>query len=318
LLVEKNNARIWHMSDAEPSADTAARILSDRGPVDVVSTKFQPADPQLNYQHNMGSSFDRRAVASWLETACACAPKLAFPYASGLCFQGVTAWLNRYAYPFSVEHVVDLLAQRLAGVGSACIAAPGDVISIRDGRLDIEKQASAFVRQVAPEACIKWEPFDDEHLRGLPSPGERRAFEEEIAGILLGGEFAAWIEKRSTGESALLKAFRDWRVVCQFVVHMGAGMRSYFQVDFTTWPPRIQREQTVKANYFTHIGAEAAQRLFAGKTSSLEVMIGGSAHIYERIISLRDGHLHAPATSRLYEEFPDPLISFGGARRRSS
>jgi hypothetical protein len=67
-----------------------------------------------------------------------------------------------------------------------------------------------------------------------------------------------------------------------------------------------------------HIGADAAHRLIAGEVSPLEVMLEGSVRIYERLITVRDGRLQAPATARLYEEFPDPLLTFGGARKRGA
>lgn len=318
LLVETADARFWHMSDAEPPADAVTRLLSEYGPIDVVSAKFQPADPQLNYQHNMGSSFDRRAVASWLETACACAPKLIFPYASGLCFAGDRAWLNRYAYPFSAEHVAALLGQRLAGIGNSTVAHPGDVLSIQDRSVGIERQGSAFVRQAGPAACIDWEPFDDRRLLGLASEHERRHFEGELTRMLLEGEFAAWLHKHVASDSALLKAFREWCVIGQIVVHLGDGERAYFQIDFSTERPKVGPGRTETANYFTHIGADAARRLLTGDASPLEVVIEGSVYISERIITVRDGRLDAPSMTRLYEQFPDPLLSFGGTRRRGT
>jgi L-ascorbate metabolism protein UlaG (beta-lactamase superfamily) len=317
LIVETDDARFWHMSDAEPSSDTAAKILSDYGPVDVVSTKFQPTDAQLNFQHNMGSSFDRRMIADWLETACACSPKLAFPYASGLCFSGDRAWLNHYAFPFSVDFIANLLGERLAGVGSATIVRPGDVITIEDRRVGVEKQASPFVRQAAAETRADWEPFDDRLLPGLASDGERRALEAELEQYLCEGEFADWVAKQSEG-NARLKAFREWRVLCQIVVHMGLNERWYAQIDFTGRKPEVRRGQTAAASYFMHIGADAAHRLIAGEVSPLEVMLEGSVRIYERLITVRDGRLQAPATARLYEEFPDPLLTFGGARKRGA
>lgn len=318
LLVETDGARVWHMSDAEPSSDTATRILSEYGPVDVVTTKFQPADPQLNYQHNMGSSYDRRQVASWLETACACAPKLAFPYASGLCFQAERSWLNRYAYPFSGEYVADLLGKRLGDAGRADIMCPGDVISITRENVVVDRQASSFIKQAEPETRPDWEPFDDRRLLGLASPDDRSAFEQTLEQVLLGDEFAEWLARHSSGDKSLLRRFSAWRVLCQIAVHMGEGKRLYFQIDFSGGKPSVVRGKTAVANYLTHIGADAARRLLAGEESPLGVMIEGSVNISERIITVVDGRLDAPETRRVYKDFPDPLISFGGMRRRGA
>jgi hypothetical protein len=316
LVVDSGDARFWHMSDAEPTPDTATRILSERGPVDVVSAKFQPADPQLNFQHNMGSSFDRRAVASWLEAAAGCAPRLAFPYASGLCFDGERVWLNRYAYPFSVDYVAHLLSQRLGDAGEAIVVRPGDVISIEGGHVRRYEQASPFVAQVAPQTPVPWEPFDDRRLPGLPAGDERREGRAEIERVLLDGDFASWLVEQSAGERGRLRRFRDWQVLGQVVFHLGEGQRAHVQLDFTSPEPEVRPGQAPAANYFTHVGAGAALRLLRGEASPLEVMLEGSVFIHDRIVALREGRLDAPATERLYEEFPDPLLTYGGSRRR--
>lgn len=318
LLVQTNKGQFWHMSDAEPPPNTSTQILSEYGPVAVVSTKFQPADPQLNFQHNMGSSFDRRAVADWLETACKCGPTLAFPYASGLCFSKKKDRLNRYAYPYSAELVADLLGKRLAGIGKAAILRPGDVISIHNGRAGIQQQTSPFVRQLEPEHRVDWEPFVDECLLEPTHDRPPRSAEAEFERILLQGEFASWLHKNSIGETALLKPFCEWSVLYQIVIHFEGGKRVYFHVDFTRVPQEPRSGRASLATYFTHIGADALWRLLAGLVTPLELMIEGSVFIHERIIALRNGHLEAPSTTRLYDHFFDPLLFFGGKRGRTS
>jgi hypothetical protein len=190
---------------------------------------------------------------------------------------------------------------------------PGDVISIDGQGVCVERQASPFVRQAGHEADIEWEPYDDGRLHGL-ADDERGRFEEELARVVLGGEFGEWLSKHSSGDSPLLKSFREWRALCQLVVHMGGGRRSYFQIDFAGESPEVRGGRTAFANYFTHIGADAARRLLSGESPPLEVMLEGSTYIYERLVTVRDGRLDAPATTRLYEEFPDPLLSFGRTR----
>jgi L-ascorbate metabolism protein UlaG (beta-lactamase superfamily) len=314
LLVETADSRLWHMSDAEPPPDTAQHILSAYGPVDVVAAKYQPTDPQLNFQHNMGSSFDRQSVANWLEAASSCAPKLAFPYASGLCFEGDRMWLNRYAYPFSVEFVAQLLRQRLGTTGTAAVVRPGDVISIDGSGVDVAHQASTFVRQSGPETPVEWEPFDERCLRGVQGGEERRALEENLAAVLLDGEFGDWLAGQCHDDTGALGAFHTWGARCQLVVHWGDGERWYAHVDFSTGTPRVRPGRTPAASYFTHIGADAARRLLAGQASALQIMLEGHVFIHERLVALRNSRLAAPDTVRLYERFPDPLLTFAGKR----
>ena len=315
LIVDTEDARFWHMSDAEPQADTAAVAMSRCGPIDVVSTKFQPADPQLHYQHNMGSSFDRHAVAQWLETACACAPKLAFPYASGLCIGSERRWINRLAFPFSDEFVADLLGRRLAGIGASAIVRPGDAIDIATGRVTHEEQISPFVSQAGPATRVDWEPFDHRLLSGMGDAEEQRQFESELAQVLLGGEFAEWLTGQLGNEKSRLRSFGEWQVLGQIVVHFGPEKRWHAQVDFRGDEPKVRSGKTQTASYFMHIGADAARRLLNGESSALEAMLEGNVFIHERLLAVIGGRIDAPDTTRIYKDFPDPLLVFAGARR---
>ncbi|HEU0100111.1 MAG TPA: MBL fold metallo-hydrolase [Allosphingosinicella sp.] len=312
LVVEAEGARFWHMSDAEPSEDTSARILAEHGPMDFVTVKYQPPDPLLNYVHNLSSSFDRSTVARWLEHACACRPKLAFPYASGLCLSEDHHWLNRYAYPISPEFARSVLAKRLAGIGEATVMKPGDVISIEDGRVRVDRQASAFVRQGAPDTVVRWEPIELEHLTGIASADKREELRGELTRLVANGEFSNWIAQHPK----LLKPFMEWGIVCQFVVHLGGGERICFQADFSGPNPETRMGENDAAAYFMHISGGATRELLEGTNSSVEVIYQGRARIFERIIAVRDGKVEASDAKHMYGTFPDPFFCFVNARAR--
>jgi hypothetical protein len=312
LLVETEDAQLWHMSDAEPPPGTSAKILSDLGALDVVSVKYQPPDPLLNLLHNLGSSFDRKSVARWLEHACACRPKLAFPYASGLCLTQDNEWMNRYAYPFSPEYVSAVLDERLIGVGKSAVVRPGDIISIESSQVRIEKQASEFVRQCDEETSIEWEPLEGDYLRDISRPADKQTFKDELTKVVAGGEFSAWLQTHPK----LLKPFQEWRVLCQFAVRLDETDRMYFQADFTGSSPEARFGKNPAANYFLHLGGDAAKRLLAGQASSAEVMYQGSVRIFERIVSVRNGQVDAPDVKHMYGKFPDPFLCFANARAK--
>jgi hypothetical protein len=200
------------MSDAEPPLGTSAKILSDHGALDVVSVKYQPPDPLLNFLHNLGSSFDRKSVARWLEHACACRPKLAFPYASGLCLTQDHAWMNRYAYPFSPEYVSAVLDERLIGVGKSAVVRPGDIISIESRQVRIEKQAcechsraalsiprqDCHRHQLRPSVSVPQEN-QPQHLPRRPSRRHQRGRPGYLVGQLYGLRFRLY---RSGGKNS--------------------------------------------------------------------------------------------------------------------
>jgi hypothetical protein len=310
VLVETDDARLWHMSDAEPPQGTSGKILSDFGALDVVSVKYQPVDPLLNFLHNLGSTFDRKSTARWLEHACACRPKLAFPYASGLCWTENHAWMNRYAYPFSPEYVSAVLNKRLIGVGKSAVVRPGDIISIESREVRIENQASEFVRQCGEETAIEWEPIEWHYLRGISRPADKQFFKDELAKVMAGGEFSAWL----LDHPKFLKQFQEWRVLCQCVVHLDETERMYFQVDFTGNSPEARLGKNPAANYFLHLGGDAAERVLAGQASPATVMY--QSRIFERIVSIRNEQVDAPDYKYIYRNFPDPFLSFANARAK--
>ena len=314
LIVESGGARFWHMSDAEPSADTSERILAEHGRMDFVTVKYQPPDPLLNYVHNLSSSFDRRPVADWLEHACHCQPKLAFPYASGLCLSDDHQWLNHYAYPISPEFVQSVLAKRLAGVGEATVMKPGDVITIEDGQVRVDRQASPFVRQSAPDRIVKWEPIETERLADMPSAAQQSELREALTNLVSNGEFESWIAEHHK----LLQPFYDWGIVCQFVVHLDAAERISFQADFSGATPRTSMGENEAAAYFLHIGGQAARELLDGTSTSVSIIYQGRARIFERIVAVRDGKVDATDAKHMYGSFPDPFFCFVNARRRAA
>ncbi len=314
LLVETDDALLWHMSDAEPPVGTSLRILSEVGAVDVVSVKYQPPDPLLNFLHNLGSSFDRRSTARWLEEACACRPKLVFPYASGLCLTQDHAWLNRFAYPFSPEFVSAVLRERLTGIGESDLVRPGDMILIDRLHVRIERQASAFVRQCDVEASIDWEPIEADLLGKLCHLEDKTRLKDELTQIVEGGELSAWLQ----ANPKLVEPFVEWRVLCQFAVHLDETERLYFEADFTGSIPEVRLGRRPTASYFLHVGGDAAMRLLAGHASSAEVMYQGSVRVFERIVSVRDGKVDAPDAEHTYGTFPDPFLCFANARARTA
>ncbi|MEC9325682.1 MAG: MBL fold metallo-hydrolase [Actinomycetota bacterium] len=313
LIVEAPGATFWHMSDAEPPSGASAKIVSDFAPIDVVSVKYQPPDPLLNFFHNMGSSFDRRSTAEWMEHACACRPKLAFPYASGLCLTQDHAWENRYAYPFSPEFVAAVLAERLGGTGRAAIVKPGDVIGIHDSVIDIDQQASGFVRQSGHEKSIEWEPFEVGSLGPRLGVADKQSLAAELAEVIGGGQFSAWLRN----QPRLVRPFREWRILYQGTVHISERERLNFYVDFSDAIPEARVGKSFAASYFMHIGGTGAHKLLSGRAYSAELMYQGCIRIYERIVSVRNDRIDAPDTKFIYDSFPDPFLCFANARAKS-
>jgi hypothetical protein len=115
-----------------------------------------------------------------------------------------------------------------------------------------------------------------------------------------------------------MRPFQEWRVLCQFAVHLDASERLYFQADFTGSSPEARLGKNPAASYFMHIGGHAAERLLAGQASSAEVMYQGGVRIFERIVAVRDDHIDAPDVEHMYGKFPDPFLCFANARAKQA
>jgi hypothetical protein len=220
--------------------------------------------------------------------------------------------MNRYAYPFSPEYVSAVLDKRLIGVGKSAVVRPGDIISIESRQVRIEKQASEFVRQCGEETSIEWEPIEGNYLREISRPADKQTFKDGLTKVVAGGEFSAWLQ----AHPKLLKPFQEWRVLCQFAVHLDETERMYFQADFTGSSPEVRLGKNPAANYFLHLGGDGAKRLLAGQASSAEVMYQGSVRIFERIVSVRNDQIDAPDAKHMYGNFPDPFLYFANARAK--
>jgi UDP-MurNAc hydroxylase len=317
LVVASDDGTVWHMSDAEPLSDTGQRLLRDHGPIDFLTAKFQPADPQLHLHHNMGSSFDREEAAGWLEVAASCDPRLVMAYASGLCFEGEKQWLNHVAYPFDAAFVASLFARRLGDPARAGVAHPGDVLMVHRGMVQVCEQESPFVRQAAPAIDTTWRPYDPRHFERPYSLENAVEIRSALAAALLDGSFSQWL-KQQTRSGASLERFRLWQVKSQFTMHLGAQAPWSIHVDFAGDTPIVQEGAATDAAYFMHIDGRAAAEMAAGRSTALRAMIGGNVFIHERMVVVRDGHITAPDTRRLYREFPDPVLTFLGKPRSTA
>src|SRR5690606_32303440 len=147
LLVEtEDSRRLWHMSDAECTPEDGHAIAA-RGPVDLVSVKFQPtARVQGQLYRSLGCTFDKEEVVRWLESAAAVSPKLCFPYAAGIAFTERYAANNRCLFPYTFDEIARLMNQRLGAEDRACVIEAGDVVELDGPKPVVRRQASAFVR----------------------------------------------------------------------------------------------------------------------------------------------------------------------------
>ena len=183
---------------------------------------------------------------------------------------------------------------------------------MRNGQVEVESQASPFVRQSRAETFIEWEPIEAEYLKGTSDASNGRLLRDQLAELIESGEFGAWLE----AHPQLLKPFYEWAVLCQFAVHVDGTQRMYFKAAFTTGTPKTSLGRSSAANYFMHIGGDAAAKILSGRASSAELIYQGSVRIFERIVSVRNEKVVAPASTHMYGEFPDPFLCFANARAR--
>lgn len=310
LLVRDPTGTFWHMADAEVTMEIGDRLTREQGAVDLISTKYQPVvRASMGYLHNMGARFDSQGVVNWLEAACACNPALVFPYASGLCFSGRHAWLNRYAFPLSSEETVRLLQRRLGSPERATTVRPGDVIELQAGeRPQRHQQASPFVRE-KPSPTFRWEPIDLSTLTGLSTPEERRSLQQQLD-IFLAGPLLSWL-KQQVKHQSIWASFPREEVVWQLVVHTGDGERLNYAIDFRSQDFSVLPGEHPEANFFTHIAGQALDDVITGKMPGLIFWLAGEVRSYEKVICVRNHRFECPQWPETPEDFPsDPLTYY--------
>jgi L-ascorbate metabolism protein UlaG (beta-lactamase superfamily) len=317
LLIQSQGTTFWHMSDAEAGPEDALQIVREFGPVDLISVKYQPASRvQAQTIRSLGACFDKAEVIRSLETASLCEPRMAFPYASGVRFNGVHDWLNKHGFPFRADEITHFLNRRLAGNGRAVTVVPGDMFSIKNGDVTHVPEAAKFVTHDATAGGeIEWEPIEPNTLMGV-ADGEI----PELLTLLrdfLRGPFAQWVSVQSQ-PGGILRNFVHFDVKWQLVVHAGKTERLEFTIDFSAPEIAIVERRDPYANFFAHIAGKGLLRNFRGEAGPELLYACGDIRLYEKILSVREGKLWSPPVQGwdLFEHLPEPLSIFLRYRHR--
>ncbi|HIK07979.1 MAG TPA: MBL fold metallo-hydrolase [Trichormus sp. M33_DOE_039] len=311
LVVRDATGTFWHMADAEVTVEISDRLTQVYGAIDLISTKYQPVvRASMGYQHGMGATFDREGVVSWLEAACACNPRVIFPYASGLCFSGRHAWFNRYAFPLSAEETVSLLQRRLGSPERATTVRPGDVIELQAGQHPQRHEQAADFVKVKPSEALRWEPVDLSTLMGLSTPEARRSLQGKLE-VLLTSKLLPWLRHIVKQPDTIWTKFSSEQVVWQLVIHTGDGERLNYAIDFRSQDFAVMSGEHPEANFFTHIAGQALDEVMTDQKPGLIFWLAGEVRSYEKVICIRNGRFEPPQWPNKPEDFPsDPLTYY--------
>ncbi|MDP9034132.1 MAG: MBL fold metallo-hydrolase, partial [Myxococcota bacterium] len=264
FVVSAHGLTFLHLADAEPSLADARKLRAEMGTMDLASVKFQPASPAHGVFRALGPQFDKNEVAEWLECIAEASPRLSFPYASGVRYQGRHEWLNRYAFPFTSEEVRRLLELRLATTGPAVTTVlPGDVFEISRYAAVQVPRASTFVRHAGGGEEPAWEPIDSQLLTTPFTPEERRELDARLE-QLLRQEIGPWIARRSRDEGSPIQKYMQYGVVYQLTVHAGRDDALHYSIDYSAPRLSLRSERHPCANYFAHLSGRALLEVLRG------------------------------------------------------
>lgn len=311
LLIRNQGCSFWHMADSEVSVATGDRLVQHFGNIDLISAKHQPSvRPMIGYLRNMGATFDKVEVLTWLETACRCNPGLVFPYASGICFSDRHAWFNRYAFPLTPEEVVSLLQQRLGSSERATTVLPGDVIELRQGELPQKHlQASPFV-QMESSFPMQWEPIDTRTLCGLTNPNERPKLQQALEAFL-SGPLALWLQRKIEQGNNALSIFQSEQIIWQLIVHTRENERLTYFIDFRSQNFVAALGEHPEANFFTHISGQTLYEVLQEDVEGLVFWLTGSVRSYEKVMGVKDGRFYYLQLPKLPQDhLCDPLTYY--------
>jgi len=311
LLVRDDTGSFWHMADAEVDSEVGHRIVREYGRVGAVSVKYQPVvRASMGYQRGRGTAFDKREVLGWLEAACACDPGFAFPYASGLCFAGRHAWFNRYAFPLRAEEAAALLRDRLGSDVRAAALRPGDVLVITpDAPPRTHEQAAEFVRCV-DSPSVDWEPVDLTTLAGVDSTEDRVWLERELS-TFLEGPLASWLQLSVDAADGIWARYRSAAVVWQLAVHVAAGERWTYHVDFRGADVRPRPGPHPNANFFTHVSGLAVYEVLQRRKPGAIFWLTADVRSYEKIMrASTSGFAYVESAAGAEDDLADPFVYY--------
>jgi L-ascorbate metabolism protein UlaG (beta-lactamase superfamily) len=312
LFMDLFDVRFFHPADSEPTLNDARRIHGELGRPDLASVKFQPASPAHGVFRALGPHFDKHEVVEWLECAAEIAPRLAFPYASGVKYQGRHSWLNRYAFPFTTGEIAKLLESRFGRGHVVETVLPGDVFELSPSAVRKLPQASPFVRHVDDGGNEpRWEPFEASTLAGLSSEEEVTELEWSLEKFLR-EEIAPWIARRLRDEGSPIRRYVEYGVVYQLLVHLGPSRMLEYAIDYRAPRLTLTSERHADANYFAHLSGRGLLDVLRGIQGPEVFYMSGDARLYEKVLAVRDGAFFTPPVQgwELFEQLPEPVTHY--------
>jgi L-ascorbate metabolism protein UlaG (beta-lactamase superfamily) len=147
LVVQDDRGTLFHQVDTFLAPEAVRRLQHEVGPLDIHLTMY--ASQNFGFFESQ-----RQPTAAMysinLNTALQLQARCVVPASAGFRFTDDLAWLNRHVFPISRERFVNDL-QRLAPALHTEIINPGDALTVRPGRVEVERQQAPYVTMLAED-----------------------------------------------------------------------------------------------------------------------------------------------------------------------
>lgn len=281
MIFADQDGVFWNQVDSVVTPATISKVKSRYPEIDFLLAGWQPL-LQLEYQHNLSTSFPYSAYSNFLKRITLIKPKAIAPGANGFKHINGSSWLNQIVFPVTqAQFCRDVLKICPDLEDNMFSLNPGDIVALNKTEVTFKAQESSFVRTVCDDRdSLNFSPTNlncklvDDNPEGYDLKEMEIAIETEVNQNLT--EFIC------QNQDQLFFEFSYWQVIYQLEVVFPHKTEKW-HFDFSHNPIQCHQGTNPLANAFTTISASAFFGLLKGYKGWDYVNLGGYFRSYQKV-----------------------------------
>lgn len=300
LLVNDGEVTIWNQVDTIVNPEIISYIHKLYEQIDFAHSRFLPL-LEGSFTHHKTVSLPFEEYSSYLKVIGALRPKFVVPGSAAFRYRDELAFMNRYSFPTTQEQYLADLADFCPDIKSSTFFS-GDVAYISKSGVNIERQASQFVRVMEDDSNkIVFKPvMEVSSIHSLTSDLDQHEKEMNTIEEYIKNKFISKINS-----CGMLDGWRYWQTLYQLEVFGPNGSSDIWSIDFRDQDLQIIKDSLKKINLYEGIAASDLVSLIEGKTSWDFVGISGNYRTFGNIYRVGLGTFEFFPNEK---NFPLPLL----------
>lgn len=254
IIISDDSGVFWNTVDTILSHHTISFIRSRYQNIDFLLANWQPM-LEVNYQLNQSISFPYKRYDQMLYYISLIMPKALAPGANGFKFIKGASWLNKIAFPVTVEKFCQDVKIICSELNATFILDPGDTLILNNGQYHHLENTCEFVKKIADDRfTLDFSPVTissnliDENLEKYELSLLQEIIHNELCFNLPNFISENW--------NTLFVEHHKWQIIYQIEILFPDGSKKWV-FDFSKKNIQTTEGRSPLANFFTYITASS-------------------------------------------------------------